>query len=101
MTSSSAEPASPDVSLTDPREAYSHKGLTYPLGRRRPGTGELIALAAESLGAASDSGSLRHINVWVLETERAWPWSTPGSTSRHAGKLERRSTQTQPNEART
>lgn len=68
MTSSRAEPDSPDVSLTDPGEAYSHKGLTYPLGRRGPGQGELIALA-DGLGWARlpIPGSLRHINVWVLE----------------------------------
>jgi glyoxylase-like metal-dependent hydrolase (beta-lactamase superfamily II) len=68
MTSSSAEPASPDLSLTDPGEAYSHKGLTYPLGRRAPGQGELIALA-DGVGWARlpIPGALRHINVWVLE----------------------------------
>jgi glyoxylase-like metal-dependent hydrolase (beta-lactamase superfamily II) len=68
MTSSRAEPASPDVSLTGPDEAYSHKGLTYPLGRRGPGRGELIALA-DGVGWARlpIPGSLRHINVWVLE----------------------------------
>ncbi|MEA3064893.1 MAG: hypothetical protein QOJ27_1339 [Sphingomonadales bacterium] len=72
MTSSraepTAEPASPDVSLTDPDEAYSHKGLTYPLGRRGPDNGELIALA-DGVGWARlpIPGSLRHINVWVLE----------------------------------
>jgi len=68
MTSSRAEPASPDVSLTDPDEAYSHKGLTYPLGRRGPDKGELIALA-DGVGWARlpIPGSLRHINVWVLE----------------------------------
>jgi glyoxylase-like metal-dependent hydrolase (beta-lactamase superfamily II) len=72
MTSSradtSAEPASPDVSLTDADEAYSHKGLTYPLGRRGPDEGELIALA-DGVGWARlpIPGSLRHINVWVLE----------------------------------
>jgi glyoxylase-like metal-dependent hydrolase (beta-lactamase superfamily II) len=60
-----AVPLSPDVSLT---EAYSHKGLTYPLGRQVPETGELIALA-EGVGWARlpIPGSLRHINVWVLE----------------------------------
>ena len=72
MTSSradpGAEPASPDVSLTDPDEAYSHKGLTYPLGRRGPGTGELIALA-DGVGWARlpIPGSLRHINIWILD----------------------------------
>jgi glyoxylase-like metal-dependent hydrolase (beta-lactamase superfamily II) len=60
-------PLSPDVSLV-PGEPYSHKGLTYPLGRRAPEPGELIALA-DGVGWARlpIPGSLRHINVWVLE----------------------------------
>lgn len=72
MTSSRAEPASPDVSLTEADEAssqaYTHRGLTYPLGRRGPGTGELIALA-DGVGWARlpIPGSLKHINIWVLE----------------------------------
>jgi glyoxylase-like metal-dependent hydrolase (beta-lactamase superfamily II) len=72
MTSSRAEsraaPASADVSLTDPGEAYSHKGLTYPLGRRGPDPGALIALA-DGVGWARlpIPGSLKHINVWVLD----------------------------------
>jgi glyoxylase-like metal-dependent hydrolase (beta-lactamase superfamily II) len=68
MTSSSAEPVSPDVSLTDADEAYSHKGLTYPLGRRGPATGEVIALAI-GVGWARlpIPGSLKHINVWILD----------------------------------
>lgn len=63
-----AEPASPDVSLTAEDEAYSHKGLTYPLGRRGPEEGEIIALAP-GVGWARlpIPGSLRHINVWILE----------------------------------
>lgn len=58
----------PDVSLTDAGEAYSHKGLTYPLGRRGPGEGELIALA-DGVGWARlpMPGSLKHINIWLLE----------------------------------
>ena len=58
----------PDVSLTDAGEAYSHKGLTYPLGRRGPGEGELIALA-DGVGWARlpMPGSLKHINVWALD----------------------------------
>jgi glyoxylase-like metal-dependent hydrolase (beta-lactamase superfamily II) len=66
--SSRAEPAAPDVSLADAGEAYSHKGLTYPLGRRVPGEGELIALA-EGIGWARlpVPGSLKHINIWLLE----------------------------------
>ncbi|MET1109915.1 MAG: MBL fold metallo-hydrolase [Allosphingosinicella sp.] len=72
MTSSRAEPASPDVSLTDPDEAdsqaYTHRGLTYPLGRRGPDQGELVALA-DGVGWARlpIPGSLRHINIWVLD----------------------------------
>jgi glyoxylase-like metal-dependent hydrolase (beta-lactamase superfamily II) len=59
---------SPDVSLTDGGEAYSHRGLTYPLGRKGPETGELIELA-EGVGWARlpVPGSLKHINVWALE----------------------------------
>jgi glyoxylase-like metal-dependent hydrolase (beta-lactamase superfamily II) len=70
MTSSRAEPATPDVSLTDAGEAYSHKGLTYPLGRREPELGELIAIA-DGVGWARlpIPGSLRHINVWLLDDE--------------------------------
>jgi glyoxylase-like metal-dependent hydrolase (beta-lactamase superfamily II) len=65
---SSAEPASPDVSLTVADEAYSHKGLTYPLGRRGPAQGELIELA-DGVGWARlpIPGSLKHINIWVLD----------------------------------
>ena len=69
MTSNppSAEPLSPDVSLVA-EEPYTHKGLTYPLGRRVPEPGELIALS-DGVGWARlpIPGSLRHINVWVLE----------------------------------
>src|SRR3954467_8496973 len=60
----------PDVSLTDAGSAYSHKGLTYPLGRRGPAEGELIELA-DGVGWARlpMPGSLKHINIWVLEEE--------------------------------
>ena len=65
-TSPEAEAASPDASLAD--TPYSHKGLTYPLGRRGPETGELIGLA-DGIGWARlpVPGSLKHINVWVLD----------------------------------
>ena len=62
-------PPAPDISLSDPGEAsYSHKGLTYPLGRRVPETGEVISLA-EGVGWARlpVPGSLKHINVWLLD----------------------------------
>ncbi|HEY0043450.1 MAG TPA: MBL fold metallo-hydrolase [Allosphingosinicella sp.] len=58
----------PDASLADAGEAYSHKGLTYPLGRRFPEPGELIPLA-DGLGWARlpVPGALKHVNIWVLE----------------------------------
>lgn len=54
--------------MADAGEAYSHKGLTYPLGRKGPETGELIALA-DGVGWARlpVPGSLKHINVWLLD----------------------------------
>jgi glyoxylase-like metal-dependent hydrolase (beta-lactamase superfamily II) len=65
-TSSAAEPASPDAALAD--IPYSHKGLTYPLGRRGPEPGELIPIG-DGLGWARlpVPGSLKHINVWALD----------------------------------
>jgi glyoxylase-like metal-dependent hydrolase (beta-lactamase superfamily II) len=65
--SRASEPLSPDVSLVAD-EPYSHKGLTYPLGRRAPAPGELLPLA-DGVGWARlpIPGALRHINVWVLE----------------------------------
>jgi glyoxylase-like metal-dependent hydrolase (beta-lactamase superfamily II) len=68
---SKAEPAAPDVSLADHGEvSYSHKGLTYPLGRKAPETGEIVAVAP-GVGWARlpVPGSLKHINIWVLEDE--------------------------------
>jgi glyoxylase-like metal-dependent hydrolase (beta-lactamase superfamily II) len=61
-------PAAPDASLAS--EPYSHKGLTYPLGRTGPGCGALIDLA-EGIGWTRSPvpGSLNHINLWVLEDE--------------------------------
>jgi glyoxylase-like metal-dependent hydrolase (beta-lactamase superfamily II) len=64
-----AEPPSPspDVSLVA-GEAYTHKGLTYPLGRTGPGEGEIIPIA-DGVGWARlpMPGSLKHINVWLLD----------------------------------
>ena len=70
------DPASPDAALAD--VAYSHKGLTYPLGRRGPETGELIEIAP-GIGWARlpVPGSLKHINVWALDD--AGPGSGAGS----------------------
>jgi glyoxylase-like metal-dependent hydrolase (beta-lactamase superfamily II) len=57
-----------DASLADAGEAYSHKGLTYPLGRRVPEPGELVPLA-DGIGWARlpVPGALKHVNVWILE----------------------------------
>ncbi len=65
---SRAEPASADASLTDPNEPYSHRGLTYPFGRRFPDTGELISIADGLQWARLPvPGSLKHINIWLLD----------------------------------
>ena len=67
-TPSGAEAAPPDASLTNAGEAYSHKGLTYPLGRRAPEVGDVIQIA-DGIGWARlpVPGSLKHINVWLLD----------------------------------
>lgn len=64
--SSKAEPATPDASLAD--TPYSHKGLTYPLGRAGPEAGQILALA-EGIGWTRSPvpGSLNHINLWILD----------------------------------
>src|ERR1700754_3847394 len=64
---SKAEPATPDASLA-PDEPYSHRGLTYPLGRIGPEAGEIIPLA-DGIGWTRSPvpGSLNHINLWVLD----------------------------------
>ena len=66
-TSSKAEPATPDASLA-PDAPYSHRGLTYPLGRTGPEAGAIIPLA-EGIGWTRSPvpGSLNHINLWVLD----------------------------------
>lgn len=63
---SAAEPPAPDASLAD--IPYSHRGLTYPLGRGGPGTGEIIAIA-DGIGWVRSPvpGSLNHINLWLLD----------------------------------
>jgi glyoxylase-like metal-dependent hydrolase (beta-lactamase superfamily II) len=68
--SSRADAAAPDATLAESGEAYSHKGLTYPLGRTAPEAGELIEIA-DGIGWARlpVPGSLKHINVWLLEDE--------------------------------
>lgn len=59
-----------DASPGGAGEAYNHKGLTYPRGRDFPAPGTLIELA-DGIGWARlpVPGSLKHINVWVLEEE--------------------------------
>jgi glyoxylase-like metal-dependent hydrolase (beta-lactamase superfamily II) len=58
----------PDESLTGSSEPYTHKGLTYPLGRRGPERGEVIQLA-DGIGWARlpVPGPLKHVNIWALE----------------------------------
>ena len=67
-TPSRAEPPAHDASLTEAGAAYSHRGLTYPFGRRAPDAGELIEVAA-GVGWARlpVPGSLKHINIWLLD----------------------------------
>jgi glyoxylase-like metal-dependent hydrolase (beta-lactamase superfamily II) len=66
--SSRADAAAPDASLADSGDAYSHKGLTYPLGRTAPEAGALIELADGVRWARLPvPGSLKHINVWLLD----------------------------------
>jgi glyoxylase-like metal-dependent hydrolase (beta-lactamase superfamily II) len=67
---SGAEPALADPSAADPDAPYSHKGLTYPFGRRFPEMGELIEAAPGiRWGRLPVPGSLKHINIWALEDE--------------------------------
>jgi glyoxylase-like metal-dependent hydrolase (beta-lactamase superfamily II) len=65
-TSSRAEPATPDASLA--AGPYSHRGLTYPLGRTGPEYGTVIPLA-DGIGWTRSPvpGSLNHINLWILD----------------------------------
>ena len=71
-------PASPDESLAD--VAYSHRGLTYPLGRAGPEYGTVIQLA-DGVGWTRSPvpGSLNHINLWLLDDD------DPGSGSGAGG----------------
>ena len=49
-------------------EPYSHKGLTYPFGRSVPDTGEVLTIAHGVRWARLPiPGSLKHINVWLLD----------------------------------
>ncbi|HWH21788.1 MAG TPA: MBL fold metallo-hydrolase [Allosphingosinicella sp.] len=68
-TPSRAEPAAPDASLIGQEgEAYSHKGLHYPFGRDGPGAVNLREVAPGLRWARLPvPGSLKHINVWLLE----------------------------------
>ena len=56
----------PDASLA--QLPYSHRGLTYPLGRRAPAPGELIEIAEGVHWIRIPMpGSLNHINGWALD----------------------------------
>jgi glyoxylase-like metal-dependent hydrolase (beta-lactamase superfamily II) len=49
-------------------DAYTHKGLTYPFGRRFPEPGELLTVAPGLLWARLPApGALKHVNFWLLE----------------------------------
>ncbi len=77
---SAPEPATPDASLAD--TPYSHKGLTYPLGRTGPAPGEIIDLA-DGIGWTRSPvpGSLNHINLWILEDGEPGPESGAGGVA--------------------
>ena len=64
--SSVAAPDSPDESLAP--LPYTHRGLTYPLGRTGPSAGTIIQLA-DGVGWTRSPvpGSLEHINLWILD----------------------------------
>ena len=66
----------PDASLA--AQPTTHRGLTYPLGRHVPETGDLIEIAP-GIGWARlpVPGSLKHINVWALDDGE--PGSEPGT----------------------
>lgn len=65
-----ADAASPDASLASDESfvATSHRGLTYPFGRRVPATGETVDIVP-GLGWARIAmpGSLAHINIWFVD----------------------------------
>jgi glyoxylase-like metal-dependent hydrolase (beta-lactamase superfamily II) len=65
-TPSAAEGTSPDASLAV--GAFTHRGLTYPLGRTGPEHGVLVEIA-EGVGwtRLPVPGPLNHINIWVIE----------------------------------
>ena len=68
MTNEGSLIPAPDAPPIDPSAPYTHKGLTYPLGRRVPDPGELIPLAeGVSWARLPVPGPLKHVNVWVLE----------------------------------
>ncbi len=70
MTHSSKNNGSPDASLTQDESfvATSYRGLTYPLGTFAPEPGMLHALEGGVRWARIRlSGSLGHINSWVLD----------------------------------
>ena len=68
----SSEP--PGVSIVSASDHHSgpteHRGLTYPLGNRAPEPGETLTVAPGVEWARLPvPGSLKHINVWLVEEE--------------------------------
>ena len=51
-----------------PNEPYTHRGLTYPFGRRAPEPGQIIDIAPGLAWARLPvPGSLKHVNIWLLD----------------------------------
>ena len=51
-----------------PNEPYTHRGLTYPFGRRAPELGQVIDIAPGLAWARLPvPGSLKHVNIWLLD----------------------------------
>jgi glyoxylase-like metal-dependent hydrolase (beta-lactamase superfamily II) len=67
---SRAEAVSPGASLAAVADPYSHKGLTYPFGRSAPEPGAVLPIAdGVAWARLLVPGSLKHINIWLLDDE--------------------------------
>ncbi|HEX8443252.1 MAG TPA: MBL fold metallo-hydrolase [Allosphingosinicella sp.] len=57
-----------EAELSGAESPYTHKGLTYPFGRRFPEAGELISVADGLHWARLPvPGPLKHVNIWLLD----------------------------------